>query len=310
MSKIKEKLSNVEHILGLSATPERYYDPDGTKIILDYFGPIIFRYNIKDAQREEKAPGKETVLAKYDYYPYIVQLTQSEEEEVMKISKKIRKSVALTFQNEIIEDENAIPESARRLMNQRATILKKSKNKLEVIRKILMENEGSLKQCIIYCQDTEQLNEVKNILNSLNIDSYVVYTSKVYKRGDALKLFKEKNCKFILSIHCLDQGVNIPECQSIIFMSSSGNPREYIQRRGRVLRNYKGKPTVKMFDIFAFPKEVNPIYQGLVKGQLLRAWEFLDCSQTPEEKINLDKIKKMYEISDDKLDKIIADWRD
>ena len=125
---------------------------------------------------------------------------------------------------------------------------------------------------------------------------------------DALRLFKRAPYKYVLSMHCLDQGVDIPDCHSLIFLSSSGNPREYIQRRGRVLRNYQGKPTVNIYDTFVFPSEVNEIYSGIVMTQLLRAWEFLDSSQTPEEANKFDKIREAYGISESELRSIIREW--
>ena len=111
-------------------------------------------------------------------------------------------------------------------------------------------------------------------------------------------------------MHCLDQGVNIPSCESLILLSSSGNPREYIQRRGRVLRNpqNKIKPVVKIFDILAFPRNLEEMYRGLVMTQLVRAWEFISCSQSPEAKMKLEKIRNSYSIYSDELDKIIERW--
>lgn len=309
IDKIEEKLSGTRNIIGLSATPERYYDIRGTERVLDFFGPIVFTYNIKEAQRERKAPGRETVLSKYGYYPFVAQLTPIEERAVKELSKEIGKMTAIGFSGEVTEDQDAVPQAAKAKMNQRARIIKKSRSKLGLLRTILKENASFLSQCIVYCEDRVQLNEIKKVFDSLRIDSYVIYHSQIYRRGEALRLFKEKNCRFILSMHCLDQGVDIPECQSIIFMSSSGNPREYIQRRGRVLRNYEGKPPVKMFDVLVFPKETDSIYRGLVKVRLLRAWEFLDCSQTPEEKTRLDSIRHDYKIWEDELNEAIAEWR-
>lgn len=300
---LKEHLLNVKYRLGLSATPERYYDPHGTKRILNYFGPIIYEYGIKEAQ-------KDRILSKYNYYPFLVELTPQEEENVEKLTKKIRKEIAIDFKNELSEKENILSPSANWAMQKRAIIVKKAENKLNILRKILIENKEKLKQCIVYCEDTEQLDDVQRVFDDLKIDSYVKYHSEIKNREEALNLFKKKNCNFILSMHCLDQGVNIPSCESLILLSSSGNPREYIQRRGRVLRNppNKIKPVVKIFDILAFPQNLKEVYRGLVMTQLVRAWEFINCSQSPEAKMKLENILNAYNIYSDELDKIIERW--
>jgi superfamily II DNA or RNA helicase len=141
-------------------------------------------------------------------------------------------------------------------------------------------------------------------------DKYVIYHSYIKNRDEALNLFKDKHCNFILSMHCLDQGVNIPSCESLILLSSSSNPREYIQRRGRVLRNppNKIKPVVKIFDILVFPKNVEEMYRGLVMTQLARAWEFINSSESPEEKIKFNQIRNAYNIMSEELDEIISEW--
>lgn len=303
MNILKEHLGNVKYRLGLSATPERYYDPYGTKRVLNYFGPIIYEYSIKDAQ-------KDGILSNYNYYPFLVELTPWEEEEIEELTKKIRKDIAIDFKNELSERENFLSTYAKYVMIERAKIIKKADNKLNAFRKILEKNKGKLKQCIIYCEDNEQLNNVQKVFDDLKIDSYIKYHSEILNRQEALSLFKTKNCNFILSIRCLDQGVNIPSCESLILLSSSGNPRQYIQRRGRVLRNPQNiiKPIVKIFDILAFPRNLKEIYKGLVITQLIRSWEFISCSQSPEEKMKFEKIMDAYNIKNKELKKIISGW--
>ena len=303
MITLKDRLGYLKYGLGLSATPERYYDSDGTERVLNYFGPVIYEYRISEAQ-------KDGVLAKYNYYPFLVELTPEEEDQVEELTKKIGKKIAIDFKNELSERKNFLPASIIGLMIQRARIIKKTKNKLLALREILENNKKELRQCIVYCEDTEQLDAAQRVFDDLKIDSYVKYHSGILNREEALNLFKKKNCNFILSMHCLDQGVNIPSCESLILLSSSGNPREYVQRRGRVLRNppNKIKPVVKIFDIFAFPRNLEEIHRGMVMTQLVRAWEFISCSRSPEAKMKLEKILNAYSIYSDELDGIIERW--
>lgn len=124
MEVIKKNVGNPENVLGISASPERYYDPEGTERIKAYFGSIIFEYGIEEAQKEKKAPGRETVLAQYYYYPYIVELTPKEEEKVLKYSKEIGRQIAMTYEEELSES-NTLPESVKTSMNKRAKINKR-----------------------------------------------------------------------------------------------------------------------------------------------------------------------------------------
>lgn len=300
---LENTLSDTKHKIGLSATPERYYDQEGTAKIFNWFGSVIFSYDIKDAQRDK-------VLTKYNYYLHIVHLTKEEEEDIKELSKKIAQRIAKAFKNEISEKEEKLPKKVTILLNQRARMIKRANKKLQALREILENNHKNLRQCIVYCEDTDQLNAVQKVFDELNIHTYIKYHSNMKTRDEALNIFKEKNCNFILSMHCLDQGVDIPSCEALILLSSSGNPREYIQRRGRVLRNPpdKIKPVVKIFDILAFPKEAEDMYQGIVLTQLIRAWEFIKCSQSPEAKMALDDIMDEYDIFGHNLDEIIREW--
>ncbi|MGV9141432.1 MAG: DEAD/DEAH box helicase family protein [Promethearchaeota archaeon] len=300
---LNEQLGEVMYRLGMSATPERFYDLEGTEGLLDYFGSIIFSYGIKRAQ-------KDGVLSEYNYYPYLVKLTKEEEETINELTKKIGKEIAINFKKEISEKEDVLNSKIEKLLRERANKIKKSENKLNALRDILKDYNGKLKQCIVYCEDRGQLNKVKKIFDEMKIDSYIIYHSKVINREVALDIFKKENCNYILSIGCLDQGINIPSCESLILLSSSRNPRQYIQRRGRVLRNppYKIKPIVKIFDILVFPQNIKEEYRGLIMNQLIRAWEFIRCSQSPEAKIGLNKVMKDYNIYSDELDKIIEEW--
>ena len=300
---LKKTFENTKYFLGLSATPERYYDSEGTKEIINLFGKIIYTYNIKDAQREG-------ILADYFYYPSIVKLTAEEENEVKDITAKIAKKMAIKTRDILSEKTEKLPKDVKKLLIKRSRLIKTTSSKLDALKEILKEHDARLKQCIVYCEDTNQLEAVQKVFDTLKIESYINYHSKMITRDAALKLFKNQSCRYILSMHCLDQGVNIPACESLILMSSSTNPREYVQRRGRVLRNPQNikKPSVKIFDILSFPNEIFEGYRGIVLAQIIRAWEFINCSQSPEAKIKFHEIKEQYKISNNELDIIIEEW--
>ncbi|MBI2653742.1 DEAD/DEAH box helicase family protein [Candidatus Woesearchaeota archaeon] len=295
-----------QYRLGLSATPERYYDEDGTKKIFSYFGDIIFEFDISDAQKEEKEPGMETVLCNYFYDFEVSHLTHEEQKKLDALNIKIGREVAINEEIGFYElNEN---NKLKNLIMKRARLLKLSLNKLESLRYILLNHPDKLNQCIVYCEDTDQLNLVKNIFNETGISSYIEYHSFIPKREESLDIFRDKNIKFILSMHCLDQGIDIPDCDSLILLSSSGNPREYIQRRGRVLRNKPGKGIVNIFDIVTLPISPSSKDKGLIMAQFLRIWEFIKRSSSPEAKLKIRKYLSMMDVSEEELDAELNKW--
>jgi len=308
MSTIKEKFSEAPYKLGLSATPSRYYDQEGTNRLFDFFGKIIVDYHIEKAQKEMKRPGKETVLSDYLYYPFITNLTNEEQDRVEKLTNEIRKKAAIEFSKIQSEKEELLPKGVKIKLNQRARKIKKSENKLEMLSNILNERGDDLDQCIVYCEDGEQLEAVKEVFYQEGFDSVIRYDGEVDRREPTLELFRRNDVNFILAMKLLDQGVDIPDCESAILLSNSGNPREYIQRRGRVLRNKPDKSTVKIFDVFVFPQKHEEKYRNLVFGRLLRAWEFIRCSNSSEKKVKFRKIRRSYDISEKELKKEINNW--
>ncbi|HEY0088757.1 MAG TPA: DEAD/DEAH box helicase family protein, partial [Candidatus Lokiarchaeia archaeon] len=121
---IKRKIGDIKYILSLSATPERYYDPEGTENIFNYFGPIVFRYSIKEAQNEEKKEGSETVLANYFYNVSIVNLNNEEEKRIKELTIKIGKNIAIEDDPDISEKGSKLSSNVERLLQERAKYIK------------------------------------------------------------------------------------------------------------------------------------------------------------------------------------------
>lgn len=303
-NKIKNNLSPVENKLGLSATPERYYDQEGTDRILDYFGDIIFEYGINEAQ-------KDGILADYNYYVYPIRLTQEEEEDFEYWTNQIKKDVARKLDNELWTEEGDSPIEDLNTYNliQRANIIKQANNKFVALRKILSEWDDKLNQCIVYFNEREQLQQGQEVFEDLNIDSYIIYHSFIDNEDQALDIFRENNVRYVLSMKCLDEGIDIPSCDSMILLSCSKNPRKYVQRRGRVLRNSEKKEKiVRIFDVVAFPNNPDPSYGSLVLSYLSRPWEFIDKALNINERRKLHKYMEEYGITSNELDNIIEEW--
>ncbi len=254
--------------LGLSATPKRYGDPDGTNAIIEYFGEILQPpYTLQDALKDE-------VLTKYFYYPRTVSLTKEEQEEWDELTKKISMRYAISNSNDasFAKDDPFM----QNMMIQRARILKKAKNKVRFALDVIKNNYKDGQKWLVYCEDKKQLNEVLSSIRKESIDAYAYYADMPGDRDNTLRYFEE-NGGVIVSIKCLDEGVDIPSTTHALILASSKNPREFIQRRGRILRKDPSKNISFLYDAIVVPSETNIDKDksvSIVVSELARAIEF------------------------------------
>lgn len=85
---------------------------------------------------------------------------------------------------------------------------------------------------------------------------------------------------------CLDEGVDVPRSEMAIFCSSTGNPRQFIQRRGRVLRTHPDKRMAELHDLVVIPEVAHDtdsyrMEQSLLKRELIRVNNFALLSENP-----------------------------
>lgn len=281
--------------IGLSATPERYFDEEGTKVILDYFNGIIFEYEISDAIRDN-------FLTPYNYYPVKVELTFDEYEEYCKLSERILKSMAINYNNDIIDSSNI-----EKLLLARSRIIKKAVKKIEITKEIINQlinkHEYSLNKTLIYCDDLIQVDLIQKVLNELNIINHKFTDRENNKeRKEILNNFSNDNYQALVSIRCLDEGVDIPDASIAIIVASTTNPREYIQRRGRVLRKSSGKTEANIFDLFVVPptnsfSNYNKVEKMILEKEFTRIKDFVNSSKNPSSSYNsLMEIMKKFNI--------------
>jgi len=286
--------------IGLSATPERQYDESGNKILMDFFGcseNYTFEYSMAEAIVKE-------ALCRYYYYPHIVKLTELEMVEYVELSKKIVKMMGF-------KDTDS-QEMLKRLLLKRKRIIHKAENKKDVFRQIIqtqMQEKGNLKYTLVYVpegnkpddnqedifdtmetlptdEDTAHLiDEYTSIVR--DADSHIVvrqFTSDSKDREPMLKDFSNGSIDVLTSMKCLDEGVDVPRAELAIFCASTGNPRQFIQRRGRVLRTHKDKHTATIHDLIVVPdncfeSECYDLERSLVKSELLRVRDFAVLSE-------------------------------
>lgn len=241
-------LKNANYRLGLSATPERHLDEEGTNAIKEYLGDIIFEYTLEDAINDKK-------LTPYYYFPVLVYLTAEEEEEFIELSKKISKIAQ--FNN---DDSSAL----EMLLIKRARIIGGSHNKLPTLDKLITdENLSTSQDNLFYCAstkdedgETRMVDQVYSLLSSkgMIVDKFTSFDSaSKNQRKNLINNLADNTIDGLVAIKCLDEGVDIPSIKRAFILSSSSNPKEFIQRRGRVLRKLEGKEFAEIYDFMVVP---------------------------------------------------------
>jgi len=239
---------NASRRLGLSATPVRQWDDEGNHVILNYFDKTVHEYDIKNAIYDG-------YLAHYTYHPLFASMNQEEFQEYYALSKEIGQEFA---KHKTKEKEAGIKlplsKYLKKLLEDRALIKKKTQDKINVFRNWC--NEINQNQILAFCEDTEQMNEIIEILNQSG-KKYVKYKSDMSssQKQQSLKIFKDGDTEIMLAIRCLDEGLDVPDCAACIIVSSSTSIREFVQRRGRVLRTTDRSKIANVYDIIVIPPD-------------------------------------------------------
>ena len=274
------------HRLGLSATPRRFGDPEGTEKILEYFVSIVPPpFTLVDAIKSGR-------LVEYEYHPHPICLTLEEADDWKSFTRQIGMEI---LRSKNTEGGVKLSDRAKMLLIQRSRIAKKAFGKprlaAEIVRKHYEVGQGWL----IYCEDGEQLNETMRQLNLEGIKPVEYHTGMEGDRKATLEWFR-KFGGVLVSIKCLDEGVDIPTVSHALILASSQNPRQFIQRRGRVLRAAPGtgKHFAVIYDAIVLPVKVDdePEQLSLLKSELLRAIEFSNSALNRSEGAELRKIAR------------------
>jgi len=241
--------------LGLSATPKRWFDDLGTQIIYNYFGDVVVEFSLKDAITKINPATGCTYLTPYRYIPYFVSLTDDELDEYFEKTK----SIAKRYSQANDDEKDDILES---LLFRRADIIKNASKKYSVLEHILDKLGRNVKHTIIYCTP-QQIDKVMEIINQKGLISHRFTMEEgttpnekyngLSEREYILRKFAEGEYQVLVAMKCLDEGVDVPPAKIAILMASSGNPREYIQRIGRVIRRYPNKSEATIYDIIVAP---------------------------------------------------------
>lgn len=259
--------------LGLSATPRRFGDPVGTDAIFNYFGDVVPPVvTLQDAIASE-------ALTPYFYTVHTVTLTSEEQEEWDEISSEIRKLYAQTSGG--TGGNQYTLDRIKQLTIKRAHIVKACSGKRDLALRVLQEHYEKGQRWILYCDSQEQLRDVLNALQHAGIDATEYHTQMTGDPKETLRYF-DAHGGVIVSIKCLDEGVDIPSVTHALILASSQNPREFIQRRGRVLRRSPNKLIANLHDAIVQPQTYADDATGILETEMARAIQFGKGGLNPE----------------------------
>jgi len=286
---------NIGLRLALSATPERQYDEVGTEELLDYFGAVIQpEFTLKDAILQG-------ALSRYLYYPLFVELTAAEATKYAKLTKRIG---WILSKNSSFQGNDTLTS----LLNRRSRLIANAANKLASLRE-LMASRLNTSHTIFYCgdgyldEDTRQIDAVTHLLGKelgFRVNTYTTDTS-LEARESLRRQFESGELQGLIAIRCLDEGVDMPTIKTAVILASSSNSRQFIQRRGRILRPHPNKQQATLFDTIVIPpsldRETWEVEKNLLRKELLRFLTFAELADNAAEATaKLLQLQEQYEL--------------
>ena len=216
-------------------------------------------------------------MTPYEYLPKKVTLTQTEISDY----KKLTRTLISLLNNNYSEDDE---ENINSVLRKRRDILNNAEAKYDELRKIL-QSYDDLNHLIVFCSH-KQIDNVLEILKEENVYPRHRFTSKqsstklkkfggISERDKILMDFEKGFYKALVAMKCLDEGVDVPSADKVIIMSSTTNPMEYIQRRGRVLRRCEGKELAYIYDMIVVPDDDVAYVDTIIEKELERLSEFI-----------------------------------
>lgn len=286
--------------LGLSATPERWYDEEGTAALERYFSNgIVYEYGLEEAIENG-------YLCEYYYVPHVIELTPEESEDYIALSRAIGRRLA--SQDDVGDAMRSMEfdEQLEQLLFKRARLIGTAEEKLITLEQ-LVSRSLPLDHALVYCGDgrleredplgdddemeaVRQINAVTQLLgNDLGLSVHqFTYEESQSTRERLLSQFEEGVLEALVAIRCLDEGVDVPATQTAFMLASSTNPRQFVQRRGRILRTHPSKRHAIIHDFIVSPPATIrdagsgsefDIERNLVARELERVSTFADSAK-------------------------------
>jgi DNA phosphorothioation system restriction enzyme len=311
---MREGLSDAFNFrLGLSATPERWYDEEGTRSLTQYFGETVFEYGLTEAIESG-------ALCEYYYIPHIVELAAEEREEYQRLTAKIGR---LSGSEDIeLEDNPALQQA----LFKRARLIGTARRKLDVLTN-LIKRQSEVTHTLVYCSDgstaiesgegerhVDATTERLRTECGRRVERFTARESQS-ERERLLQKFESGDIEVLTSIRCLDEGVDVPATRTAYILASTSNPRQYVQRRGRILRTHPGKDFAVIHDFITVPSTNGrptflsgseyEIERRLLEKELQRVGTFAESARNhPDAEVDgipttdgsLQKLKRQYDL--------------
>lgn len=248
--------------IGLSATPDRWYDEEGTSVLRSYFGETVIKYELDQAINDK-------ALTPYQYYPEKIDFSSEEISEYLRLSKLIAQMSC---------DKENNQDRLEDLLRRRADLIGKAANKIprllgmiEEHRQACAKNGEKFQHILVYCNKGTH-REVLAAMAGLGLRMHeFVHDVPLAERRNILSAFSKGDIDGLVAIRCLDQGVDVPATRRAYILASSTNPREFVQRRGRILRKAEGKQFAQVYDFLVGPwSTAEYLGRDAAKGLLLR----------------------------------------
>ena len=268
-----------DYRLGLSATPERQYDEDGTRLLFDFFGPKVFEFSLQDAIG--------VCLVPYNYHIHQVSLSDEEYDEWLKITEKLRRK---GFGGDSDPSESGkLSDDVQKLLIARRRVLEAAEEKIHALHCILKErNRDDLKHVLVYATDKSpaQLDAVNEMLQeSLHLTIHQLTSSETQSKNRSAKIlqkFSDGDYHVLTAKRVLDEGVDVPQVSEAFLLASNTVRRQWVQRRGRVLRKCDsiGKTIANLHDFLVIPPDPSDkSARSILRSELDRAREFSELAE-------------------------------
>jgi ERCC4-related helicase len=247
-------------------------------------------------------------------------------DEYLRISRQLCK-----FFNKDSGGFNSSEDILMRLLLKRKRIIHKAANKEDVFRQIMEQRykqKGNLKYTLVYVPegnhpddynadkfiDSESVSDDNDSDRIINTYTEMVrdisptttvkkFTSGIKERNSVLEDFSSGKLEVLTSMKCLDEGVDVPRSEMAVFCASTGNPRQFIQRRGRILRKHPDKHKAEIHDLVVAPvvnstDECFSMEQSLLRSELKRVRDFATMSENADYAYNeLNEVLTYYGLS-------------
>ena len=321
---LKTLKDSYNYRLALSATLDRYGDEEGTEALYAFFGRKCIEYTREQAIDQNK-------LTEYYYRPQVVYLTEDELERYEQITREMRNYIRVDKKGRVYMSDRA-----KKLALARARIVAGASQKIGKLEEIIQPYVKD-HNLLIYCgatwveddefapdaEGSRQIEYISKLLGEkyeMNLARFTAEEDMETRRNLISRFKAEEELQGLVAIKCLDEGVNIPSIKTAFILASTTNPKEYIQRRGRVLRTSDNKPYAEIYDMITLPRDLGTARNmtseeisgdlTLVKNELNRMIEFKNLSLNPyDSNPIIDEIKDTYNLYDIEEFEELAEYR-